>query len=99
MVILDGLSLEVADGLLSRSVPNYPLQPDSFTEQFDQVTNFLNLMAKEIDHDTPAVVQDPENVPGHIANHPGPGKDLDTAPKPSYNPVRRKLGLNLFPSN
>ncbi|PLB49477.1 AB-hydrolase YheT [Aspergillus steynii IBT 23096] len=63
------------------------------------VTNFLNLMAKEVDHETPFVVQNPENVPGHIQSHPGPGKDLDTAPKPHFNPVHRKLGLNLFPSN
>lgn len=56
-------------------------------------------MAKEIDHETPFVVQNPENVPGHIESHRGPGKDVDTAPKPNFNPVHRKLGLNLFPSH
>ncbi|KAJ5180288.1 hypothetical protein N7492_003498 [Penicillium capsulatum] len=59
------------------------------------VTNFLNKMAKEIDPQIPGVVEHPEKLPGQIANHPGPDKDPDTAPKPKFNPVHRKLDMKL----
>ncbi|PWY83007.1 AB-hydrolase YheT [Aspergillus heteromorphus CBS 117.55] len=63
------------------------------------VTNFLNIMAKEVDLSVPFTVEDPEKIPGGIAHHYGPGKDLDTAPKPEYNPIRRKLALQVPTSN
>ncbi|KAJ6151074.1 hypothetical protein N7470_007668 [Penicillium chermesinum] len=59
------------------------------------VNNFLNKMAKEIDTDIPGVVEHPERLPGNIAHHSGPGKDSDKAPKPDYNPMRRKLDIGL----
>ncbi|GAB1217221.1 hypothetical protein ATERTT37_006457 [Aspergillus terreus] len=59
------------------------------------VNNFLNLMAKDIDLDTPFVVENPERLPGHIPNHPDPSKEPDTAPKPDFNPIRRKLDMKL----
>ncbi|KAE8144971.1 Alpha/Beta hydrolase protein [Aspergillus avenaceus] len=55
------------------------------------VTNFLNLMAKEVDLGTPFVVEDPKKTPGHIANHIS---KPDTAPKPDFSPMRRKLNLS-----
>ncbi|KAB8070823.1 Alpha/Beta hydrolase protein [Aspergillus leporis] len=54
------------------------------------VTNFLNTMAKEVDLETPFEVETPEKTPGHIANL---ASNLDTAPKPDFNPMRRKLDL------
>ncbi|KAE8353556.1 AB-hydrolase YheT [Aspergillus coremiiformis] len=54
------------------------------------VTNFLNLMAKEIDFKTPYVVENPEKIPGHVATH---NSTFDTALKPDFNPMRRKLDL------
>ncbi|KAG2418762.1 hypothetical protein HFD88_001863 [Aspergillus terreus] len=59
------------------------------------VNNFLNLMAKDIDLDTPFVVENPERLPGHIPNHADPSKEPDTAPKPDFNPIRRKLDMKL----
>ncbi|KAJ5092329.1 AB-hydrolase YheT, partial [Penicillium alfredii] len=58
------------------------------------VTNFLNKMAKEIDTQTPGVVENPEKLPGQIAKHPGLDKDPDLAPKPDFNPMRRKLAMH-----
>lgn len=52
-------------------------------------------MAKEIDTQIPGVVEYPEKLPGQIANHPGLDKDPDTAPRPEFNPVRRKLDMKL----
>lgn len=52
-------------------------------------------MAKEIDTQTPGVVEHPEKLPGQIANHPGFGKDADMAPKPEFSFTRRKLDLKL----
>jgi hypothetical protein len=60
------------------------------------VSNFLNKMAREIDTTIPGVVEHPEKLPGHIAHHNGAGKDLDLAPKPEFNPVRRKLDMKLL---
>ncbi|KAI9934105.1 hypothetical protein ASPWEDRAFT_105427 [Aspergillus wentii DTO 134E9] len=57
------------------------------------VLNFLNKMAKEVDINAPVIVDHPEKLPGNIANHFGPGKDFDTAPKPEFNPVRRRLAM------
>ncbi|KAJ5752274.1 hypothetical protein N7520_009191 [Penicillium odoratum] len=59
------------------------------------VNNFLNKMAKEIDHQIPGVVENPEKLPGLIASHPGPGKDADLAPKPDYNVLRRRLDMKM----
>ena len=59
------------------------------------VANFLNKMAREIDISIPGVVEHPEKLPGRIAHHDGLGKDLDLAPKPEFNPVRRKLDMKL----
>jgi hypothetical protein len=47
-------------------------------------------MAKEVDLETPFEVETPEKTPGHIANL---ASNLDTAPKPDFNPMRRKLDL------
>lgn len=58
-----------------------------------KVTNFLNKMAQEIDLGIPGVVEHPERLPGHIASHPNPSKDPDLAPKPDFNPMRRKLAM------
>ncbi|KAJ5902511.1 hypothetical protein N7495_003039 [Penicillium taxi] len=59
------------------------------------VISFLNKMAKEIDTSIPPVVEHPDKMPGQVASHPGPGKDLDLAPKPDYHPLRRRLDLKL----
>lgn len=59
------------------------------------MTNFLNKMAREIDTEIPGVVEHPEKLPGQIASHAGVDKDPDMAPKPEFNPVRRKLDLKL----
>jgi hypothetical protein len=59
------------------------------------VTNFLNKMAKEVDLKTPFVVEKPDELPGHIASHREPEKDLDTAPKPEFNAMRRKMALTM----
>ncbi|KAJ5934002.1 hypothetical protein N7454_006331 [Penicillium verhagenii] len=59
------------------------------------VNNFLNKMAKEIDPNSPGVVEHPERLPGNIANHPGLGKDDDLAPKPEYSILRRRLDMKL----
>jgi hypothetical protein len=59
------------------------------------VTNFLNAMAKEIDLGTPFIVEHPEKLPGHIANHFDLNKDADTAPKPDFDPMRRKLAMKM----
>lgn len=52
-------------------------------------------MAKEIDLETPFVVEKPDELPGHIASHREPGKDPDTAPKPEFDPMRRKIALKM----
>ncbi|PYH98863.1 AB-hydrolase YheT [Aspergillus ellipticus CBS 707.79] len=62
------------------------------------VMNFLNIMAKEVDLSVPFEVEDSERLPGKIAHHEGPNKDLDTAPKPEFNPIRRKLALHVPPN-
>ncbi|KAH1909762.1 hypothetical protein KXV57_000833 [Aspergillus fumigatus] len=59
------------------------------------VTNFLNAMAKEIDLETPFIVEHPEKLPGHLANHFDLNKDADTAPKPDFDPMRRKLATKM----
>ncbi|CAI7621589.1 hypothetical protein N7533_013136 [Penicillium manginii] len=57
------------------------------------VNNFLNKMAREIDTNIPGVVENPAKLPGQIASHPGPGKDVDAAPRPEFHPVLRKLDM------
>ena len=52
-------------------------------------------MAKEIDLQIPGVVEHPEKLPGQVASHNGFGKDQDLAPKPDFNPMRRKLDMHL----
>ncbi|OJJ81936.1 putative hydrolase, alpha/beta fold family [Aspergillus glaucus CBS 516.65] len=59
------------------------------------VNNFFNKMAKEIDLSSPCVVENPDLLPGHIANHSDPTKDPDTAPKPEFNPMRRRMDMNI----
>jgi hypothetical protein len=59
------------------------------------VANFLNAMAKEIDLGTPFIVEHPEKLPGHIANHFDLSKDPNTAPKRDFDPMRRKLALKM----
>lgn len=59
------------------------------------MTNFLDKMAKEVDLETPFVVEKPDELPGHIASHRGPGMDVDIAPKPEFDPMRRKLALKM----
>jgi hypothetical protein len=59
------------------------------------VTNFLNKMANEIDMATPSIVEHPEKLPGKIASHPGSEKDFHLASKPDFDPVRRKLALEI----
>ncbi|KAJ6024574.1 hypothetical protein N7540_005371 [Penicillium herquei] len=59
------------------------------------VTNWLNTMAKDIDHQIPGVVENPDKLPGQIAHHSGMDKDADLAPKPDFAPTRRKLNMNL----
>lgn len=60
----------------------------------EQVTNFLNAFAKDVDLSVPYVVEKPEKLPGRIAHH-GDGKDPDTAPKPDFEPMRRKLFMQV----
>lgn len=57
------------------------------------VNNFLNKMAREIDTNIPGVVENPAKLPGHIASHPGPGKDIDAASRPEFHSVLRKLDM------
>lgn len=52
-------------------------------------------MAKDIDLSSPFVVENPDLLPGHIANHSDPTKDPDTAPKPEFNPMRRRMNMNI----
>lgn len=53
-------------------------------------------MAKEIDLSTPFVPQN-DILPGRLSSHSETAKDPDTAPKPDFNPMRRKLGMPLVP--
>lgn len=55
----------------------------------------MNKMAREIDTQIPGAVEHPDKLPGQIAHHTGPNKDADLAPKPEFNPVRRKLDMKL----
>ena len=55
--------------------------------------DFFNKMAKEIDLESPFVVEKPDQLPGHIANHYDSTKDPDTAPKPGFDAMRRKMNL------
>lgn len=57
--------------------------------------NFLNKMAREIDLEIPGIVEHPEKLPAQIASHANGNKDQDVAPKPEFNPVRRKLDMKL----
>ena len=52
-------------------------------------------MAHEIDNRIPGVVEHPEKLPGNITSQAGLHKDADLAPKPDFNPVRRKLDIKL----
>jgi hypothetical protein len=52
-------------------------------------------MAKEIDLGRPFIVEHPEKLPGHIADHFDQNKDRDTAPKPDFDPMRRKLVMKM----
>ena len=56
----------------------------------------MNKMAKEIDLESPFVVENPDKLPGNIAHHEDPSKDPDTAPKPQYEPMRRKMNMKLY---
>ncbi|KAL2001154.1 hypothetical protein VTN02DRAFT_2178 [Thermoascus thermophilus] len=60
------------------------------------IAAFLNKMAKEIDLGTPFVLQN-DILPGRLSSHSETAKDPDTAPKPEFNPMRRKLGMPLVP--
>lgn len=55
----------------------------------------MNKMAFEVDLDAPLVVQNPEIIPGRISSQKGPNKDPDTAPRPDFDPMRRKLAMNM----
>ncbi|KAL4976132.1 Alpha/Beta hydrolase protein [Aspergillus desertorum] len=58
------------------------------------VTNFLNMMAHEIDLETPPVVEKPEGVPGRTFV---PQEDDAVEPKPAaFSPMRRKLSLPII---
>lgn len=50
-------------------------------------------MAREIDNTVPGIVEHPEKLPGQIASHQGPGKDIDTSPRPEFHPALRKLDM------
>lgn len=52
-------------------------------------------MAKEIDLGAPFIVEHPEKLPGHIATHFDVNKDPDTAPRPNFDPMRRKLAMKM----
>ncbi|OJJ97322.1 hypothetical protein ASPACDRAFT_62989 [Aspergillus aculeatus ATCC 16872] len=60
------------------------------------VSNFLNLMAKEVDHTIPGKVEHPDRLPPYIAR---PAQDSDKTPKPLFGPVRRKLDIKIVPSS
>ncbi|KAF9884339.1 hypothetical protein FE257_001852 [Aspergillus nanangensis] len=62
------------------------------------VNNFLNLMAKEIDLETPFVVENPDRVASHIPSHADPKRNSEIASKPDFNPMRRKLHLKVVES-
>lgn len=51
-------------------------------------------MANEIDMATPGIVEHPQKLPGKIASHKDPEKDLDLT-KRDFDPVRRKLALEI----
>lgn len=57
--------------------------------------NFLNKMAKEIDLGSPGVVENPDKLPGRIVDKHDPASDPDTAPKPQFEPMRRRMNLKL----
>ncbi|KAJ5657988.1 uncharacterized protein N7484_001637 [Penicillium longicatenatum] len=59
------------------------------------VNNFLNMMAKEIDHQIPGVVESPEKLPGKIPSIPSSDKDADLAPKPEYSVLRRRMDMKM----
>ena len=52
-------------------------------------------MATEIDTSIPGVVEHPEKLPGSIPTHAASGTEPDNAPKPEFNPMRRKLDMKL----
>lgn len=52
-------------------------------------------MTKEIDLDSPGVVENPDKMPGRIAHNDDPASDPDTAPKPQFEPMRRRMNMNL----
>lgn len=53
-------------------------------------------MAKEIDLNSPFTVEKPNLLPGYIPHHDDPNKDPDTAPKPEFNSMRRKMDMKLY---
>lgn len=59
-----------------------------------QVTNFLEKIAKEVDLTAPFIVENPDKIPGKIARHED-GKDPDEAPKPDFNPMRRRMAVKM----
>ncbi|KAJ5806062.1 uncharacterized protein N7503_003664 [Penicillium pulvis] len=59
------------------------------------VNNFLNMMANEIDHQIPGIVENPDKLPGKIVNVPGLDKDADLAPKPEYSVLRRRMDMKM----
>lgn len=65
------------------------------TDWLHQVNNFLNMMANEIDHQIPGVVENPDKLPGKIVNVPGLDKDADLAPKPEYSVLRRRMDMKM----
>ncbi|KAL4988998.1 Alpha/Beta hydrolase protein [Aspergillus falconensis] len=59
------------------------------------VTNFLNMMAHEIDLNTPPAVEKPEAVPGRTSSAPQANAAVE--PKPAaFSPMRRKLSLPII---
>ena len=55
----------------------------------------MNKMAKEIDLGSPGVVENPDKLPGRIVDKHDPASDPDTAPKPQFEPMRRRMNLKL----
>lgn len=61
-----------------------------------QVTNFLNQLADGVDFDLPVEIENPEKVPGRVLVRGDATKDDDSAPRPEFHPMQRKLAIPLF---
>lgn len=53
------------------------------------------MMANEIDHQIPGVVENPDKLPCKITKVSGLDKDVDLAPKPEYSVLRRKMDMKM----